>query len=132
MTNLIEQYTTLHNQIKERAVHINKLLSDCEMPEHLGGCGMLFCGVELDSLGMTLDRNNITLEYFVPWEDYSDTWTIQLEWIDMEDDDIISAYISQCGNEYQVEQQREINRLKNMAELYGYMLTPNKNGDIDE
>ena len=131
MSNLIEQYTLLHNQIKERAVYINNLLSEAEMPEHLDG-GMLFCGVELDSLGMTIDRNDITLEYFVPWEDYSDTWTIQLEWTDMEDDDIISAYVAQCESEYQVEQQREINRLKNMAELYGYMLTPNKNGGIDE
>lgn len=132
MTNLIEQYEELHNKVKERALYINDMLAELELPEHLENFSTPYCGVMAEALNMKVWYNCITLTYSPSYEDWEDQWHVNKDWIDMEDADVIAAYLQNRDSAYQIERQHDLERLKREAEMFNMMLVPNAEGDIDK
>jgi hypothetical protein len=127
MSKLIDQYQTLRNTIIERAIHINNMLYDLELPDELEWYHPSYCGVQVEYL-----RNSVINEYIVnliypdPYDDYEETWTITASYIDMEDKDIIEDFIKRIGVQYGRDKQRSVELLKREAEDLGYDLVEKK------
>lgn len=128
MSNLIEQYEAIHNKVKERALYINDMLAQLELPEHLENSRTPHCGVMVEDLSMKVWYNCVTLTYLPPYEDYEEQWHVNKDYIDMEDGDVVPTYIKYLEDCYQIEKQHDLKRLKREAEVYNMMLVPNDNG----
>lgn len=127
MSKLIDQYQTLRNTIIERAIHINNMLYDLELPDELEGYHPSYCGVQVEYL-----RNSVINEYIVnliypdPYDDYEETWDIPSSYIDMTDEDICEDFVKRYTEQSNRNKQHKIDLLKREAEYLGYDLVEKK------
>lgn len=126
MNNLIEQYQTLRNTIIERAIEVNNMLYELDLPDQLEGYRPEYCNLDIESVGEMSVGAMVRLDYFVPYEDYNETWEILTSYIDMEDKDIIEDFIKRIGVQYDREKQRRVELLKRDAAWFGYDLVEKK------
>ena len=113
----ISTFLELQEAIKAEALRINNLLSDQNHE-----CSPAWCGVELDYLDCDIDERNILLTYHVPYEDYTDTWTIPVDYIGLSDEEILAIAQEEWDNLAQAQREREIACLKRQAGMFGYEL----------
>ena len=92
MTNLIEQYEELHNKVKERAIYINNLQSDIDVPDDLE----CFKPTRINALSDYIEMNVnflfsvVYLKYRDPYEsDWVDEWEVPSRYLEMEDQQVI-------------------------------------------
>lgn len=127
MSKLIDKYQTLRNTIIERAIHINNMLYDLELPDELEGYHPSYCGVQVEYL-----RNSVINEYIVnliypdPYDDYEETWDIPSSYIDMTDEDICEDFVKRYTEQSNRNKQHKIDLLKREAEYLGYDLVEKK------
>lgn len=127
MSNLMEQHQLLRNKIIERAIHINNMLYELELPDELEVYRPPYCGVQVEYL-----RNSVINEYIVnliypdPYDDYEETWVITSGYIDMEDKDIVDDFTKHISVQYGRAKQHKFDMLKRDAEWLGYDLVEKK------
>lgn len=127
MSKLIDKYQTLYNTVIERAIHINNMLYELELPDHLEGYRPPYCGVQAKNLhNSVIKPYGVKLIYPDPYEDYEETWTITTSYIDMEDKDIIEDFIKRITEKCRRETIRNIELLKRDADVLGYELVEKK------
>lgn len=123
MSKLINKYQTLRNKIIERAIHINNMLYDLELPDELEGYRPPYCGVQVEYLrNSVINEYSVNLIYPDPYDDYEETWVITASYIDMDDKDIVEDFIKRINIQYGRDKQRKIELLKRDAEWLGYDL----------
>ena len=123
MSKLINKYQTLRNKIIERAIHINNMLYDLELPDELEGYRPSYCGVQVEYLrNSVINEYSVNLIYPDPYDDYEETWVITASYIDMDDKDIIEDFIKLINIQYGRDKQRRVELLKRDAEWLGYDL----------
>lgn len=113
----ISTFLELQDAIKAEALRVNNMLNDQEhdySPD--------YCGVDLDYLGFEIQHNEILLTYYVPYEDYTDTWTIPVEYIGLSDEEILAIAYEEWDNLAQAQREREVACLKRQADMFGYEL----------
>lgn len=130
MSKLIDKYQTLRNKIIERAIHINNMLYDLELPDELKGYRSGYCGLQAEDLhNSVINQYSVKLIYPEPYEDYEETWTITTSYIDMEDEDIVKDFIARINIQQGRDKQRRFDLLKRDAEYFGYELVEKKGWD---
>lgn len=123
MSNLINKYQNLRNEIIKRAIHINNMLHDLELPDELDSYRPTYCGVQTEGLCNSIITDySVNLIYPDPYEDYEETWIVTASYIDMEDVDIVSDFIKRIDVQYIRDKQHMVDSLKRDAEYYGYEL----------
>ena len=123
MSKLINKYQTLRNKIIERAIHINNMLYDLELPDELEGYRPPYCGVQVEYLhNRVINEYSVNLIYPDPYEDYEEAWVITASYIDMDDRDIVDDFIKCIGVQYGRDKQHKFDMLKRDAEWLGYDL----------
>ncbi len=130
MSKLIDKYQTLRNKIIERAIHINNMLHDLELPDELEGYRPGYCGEQAEDLhNSIINQYSVNLIYPYPYEDYEETWTITTSYIDMDDKDIVADFIERIKIQHGRDKHRRFELLKCDAEYFGYELVEKKGWD---
>lgn len=127
MSKLIDKYQKIRTKVIERAIHINNMLYDLELPDELEGYRPSYCGVPVEDLrNSVINQYGVKLIYPDPYEDYEETWVITTSYIDMEDKDIVVDFIGRIKIQYGRDKQRRLDLLKRDAEYFGYELVEKK------
>lgn len=126
MSKLIDKYQTLYNMVIERAIHINNMLYELDLPDQLEHYKPAYCNLDIESVGEMSVDIVVRLVYFVPYEDYNETWEIPTSYIDMEDKDIVEDFIKRITEKCRRETIRNIELLKRDADVLGYELVEKK------
>lgn len=127
MNKLIDKYQTVRTKIIERAIHINNMLYDLELPDELEGYRSGYCGVQAEDLhNSIINQYSVNLIYPDPYEDYEETWTITTSYIDMDDKDIVADFIERIKIQQGRDKHHRFELLKRDAEYFGYELVEKK------
>lgn len=120
---LIDQYKQLHSTILERAVYIHDfLLTRCALERHLLEYRPYSIGYDTTTLNMRINYDQVMLEHFEPYEDYTQTWYAPLEYIEMSDEDIQKMFLKRVTELYEANKGNRVDTLKYEADLLGYEL----------
>lgn len=123
--SLIDQYLTLEQEIKERALYVNNLVANYISDNDIDDDSYRFnwCGVvEISYLGFTLCGRHFILE-FDDGDSYPITWNIPTDWIDMSDEEIIQDYLSELARRREIDKLTSIQKLERQANELGFILT---------
>lgn len=130
MSKLIDKYQTLRTKIIERAIHINNMLYDLELPDQLEGYRSDYCGVQAEDLhNSVINQYGVNLIYPDPYEDYEETWVITASYIDMDDKNIVADFYERVKIQYGRDKQHRFDLLKRDAEYFGYELVEKRGWD---
>lgn len=120
--NYYKNYRTAELALKIRAIYINNMLSQMELPEELLGYGTDMIHVDTDELHMEVTMGKVKLTYYIPYEDYTDNWEVPLELIDKPDEDIKRIFLETIRHDYELAYRRQESQLIDMAKYLGYEL----------
>lgn len=122
--NLIDQYTDLEQQIKERALHVNNLIANYTMDNDIDDGSYCFgwCGVfNASSLDLVMYGDKIRLEY-----DDGDTcpnhWDVPASWLELSDEDIIKDYLVELDRRREIDKLTSIQKLERQVKELGFCL----------
>jgi hypothetical protein len=120
----ISTFLELQGAIKAEALRINNMLHEdvTDFAFEYEGLEPDYCGVDLDYLDFKIQYNKIILTYYVPYEDYTNTWTIPTRYIGLSDEEILAIAHKEWDNLAQTNREREIACLKRQADMFGYEL----------
>lgn len=120
--NYYKNYRTAELALKIRAIYINNMLSEMELPEELLGYGADPIHVDTDELHMEVTMGKVKLTYYIHYEDYTDNWEVPLELIDKPDEDVKRIFLENIRYDYELAYRRQESQLIDMAKYLGYEL----------
>lgn len=122
--SLIDQYLTLQQEIKERALHVNNLVADYTMDNEIDDDSYCFgwCGVfSVGHLDLAIYGDTVRLEY-----DDGDScpsyWEVPTDWIGLSDSQVIKAYLVELERRRQYDKMTELSKLERQAKELGFSL----------
>lgn len=122
--NLIDQYITLENQIKERALDVNNLVADYIQEKaidddsyHISWCNIS----DAEYLELMYSGKEVVLEYD-DGDGWPTQWTVPTHWLDMSDEDIIDDYLVELNRRREIDKLTSIQQLERQANELGFCL----------
>ena len=108
------------DQIKKRAIYINNLISTHDTKRIISN-GVCIVDPKLISVG--LNEFNVELTYHESYWGRNDHWSVDNEYFDMCDEDIINSAKIKLQNHEETCSNVRINMLQYEADLLGYQLS---------
>lgn len=123
--SLIDQYLTLENQIKERALDVNNLVADYIQEKDIDDdrYRVSWCNIsDAEYLELMYSGKEVVLEYD-NGDGWPSQWCVPTHWLDMSDEDIIQDYLSELNKRRETDKLTSIQQLERQANELGFVLT---------
>lgn len=120
---LIDQYKLIHSTVLQRAIHINNMLSELDVKEGLSQYRPISISLyDINYLKLDIEGDTVTLSHHDHYDDYTEYWTVSVDYLDMDDEDIKQDFMKLMTDRYSAAKGESIRRLKQEATYLGYEL----------